>query len=208
MYATWVAHTIEERLEHMKEALALADQVGDPWLRFLAARGARNVLEAGDLDGFDACIARMADLLEAVPQPIMRWALRLTEAPRALLAGRLDEAEALAIEGLEASGANADAMKVFGAQIISIRDAQGRLHELVDLIAQAVTENPALPAFRAVHALALISAGSHEQARELLDTAAADGFASIPLDTGWTLTLDVWSDVAFRLGAREAAAPL
>jgi tetratricopeptide (TPR) repeat protein len=207
-YATWVAHTIDERVVHLKEALALADQVGDPGLQFLAARGARNVLEAGDLDGFDSCLARMAELQQAVPQPLVRWTLRFNEAVRALLAGRLDEAEALAMQALEASGASADAVKIFGAQLITIRDAQGRLHELVDLIAQAVTDNPALPAFRSTHALALCSAGSHEQARELLDTAAADGFASIPLDTGWALTLNVWSVVAFQLDAREVAVPL
>src|SRR6266480_5148918 len=65
-----------------------------------------------------------------------------------------------------------------------------------------------MPVLRVSHALALCGAGSHEQARKLLDAAAADGFASTPLDGAWSTTLAGWSDVAFQLGAREAAAAL
>ncbi len=207
-YATWVPQAIDELVPYLKEALALADEVGDPWLRFRAAHRACFVLEAGDLDGFDACIARMGDLQQAVPQPLVRWILLFLQSPRALLAGRLDEAEALTMQALEVSGASADGMTVFGGQLVSIRWEQGRLHELVDLIAQAVTDNPAMPVLRVSHALALCGAGSHEQARKLLDAAAADGFASTPLDGAWSTTLAGWSDVAFQLDAREAAAAL
>ena len=69
-------------------------------------------------------------------------------------------------------------------------------------------DNPGLPVLRVSHALALSVAGGHDQARKLLDTAAADGFASTPLDGAWSTTLAGWSDVAFQLGAREAAAAL
>jgi len=97
---------------------------------------------------------------------------------------------------------------VFGAQIASIRWEQGRLDELVDLVAQAVIDNPALPAFKVAHAMALCSADNYDKARELLDPVVKDGFASIPMDLSWSSTLSNWSEVAFRLGAREAAAPL
>ena len=85
------------------------------------------------IDGFDACVTRMTEILEVVPQPIMRWTLRFTEMPRALLAGRLDAADALAMQAFEASGASADGLTIFGAQISNLRWEQGRLHELVDL---------------------------------------------------------------------------
>jgi tetratricopeptide (TPR) repeat protein len=207
-FAIWVAHTIEERVAHLHEAVELADRVGDPAMRFLTASRACNVLEAGDLRGFDDCVARMAEILEVVPQPIMRWTLRFTEMPRALLAGRLDAADALAMQAFEASGASADGLTIFGAQIANLRWEQGRLHELVDLIAQAVIDNPALPAFKVAHALALCSAGNYDKARELLEPLVADRFASIPLDSTWSQTLANWSEVAFRIGASEAAASL
>jgi class 3 adenylate cyclase/tetratricopeptide (TPR) repeat protein len=207
-FAIWVAHTIDERVANLREAVELADRVGDPALQFLAASRACNVLEAGDLDGINARIARMTELIETVPQPIMRWQLRFTEVSLALMAGRLDAADALAMDAFQVSGGSADGLTIFGAQIVAIRWEQGRLHELVDLVAQAVIDNPALPAFKAAHAMALCSAGSYDTARELLDPFVSDRFASIPLDLAWSTTLASWSEVAFRVGANEAAAPL
>jgi tetratricopeptide (TPR) repeat protein len=207
-FAIWVASTIDERVANLREAVELADRAGDPALRFLTASRCCNVIEAGDLDGFDACISRMTELLEAVRQPIMRWTLQFTEVPRALMAGRLEEADALALQAFEASGGSADGLTIFGAQIVAIRWEQGRLHELVELVAQAVIDNPALPAFKVAHAMALCSTGDDEKARELLDSVVADGFASVPLDLSWSATLANWSEVAFRIGAQEAAAPL
>jgi tetratricopeptide (TPR) repeat protein len=112
------------------------------------------------------------------------------------------------MEAFEASGGSADGLTIFGAQISSVRWEQGRLHELVDLVAQAVIDNPALPSFKVAHALALCSGGNYDKARELLAPLVADGFASIPLDLTWSSTLANWSEVAFRVRATEAAAPL
>jgi tetratricopeptide (TPR) repeat protein len=207
-FATWTAHTAGERALVVREAVALAERVGDPWLRFRSEIRGANVLEVGDLEGFDRSTAVMAQLVEAIPQPFMRWCLHFTLAARALLAGRLDDADALALKAFEESGGSADALTIFGAQIVAIRWEQDRMHELVDLVAQAVVDNPLLPAFRSAHALALLSAREHDHARELLEAAAADGFASTPLDLSWSTTLTAWSEVAFRLGAREAAAAL
>jgi class 3 adenylate cyclase/tetratricopeptide (TPR) repeat protein len=206
-FAIWTAHTIDERVAALREAVGLADEVGDPWLRFRTLSRACNVLEAGDLAGFDSCVASMEELVETIPQPFMRWTLRFTQSPRALISGRLDEAEALAIEAFEASGGSADGLTIFGVQIVTIRWEQDRLHELVELAAQAVVDNPSLPAFRSVHALALCSAGDLEQARDLLG-AAAGGFASTPLDLSWSTTLTLWSEIAFQVDARDCAGPL
>ncbi len=207
-YAIWVAHTIEERVTNLQEAVELADRVDDPALKFFAASRSCNVIEAGDLHGFDVHVARMSELLEVLEQPIMRWTLRFTQTPRAVLAGRLEEADALAMEAFQASGGSADGLTIFGAQIMSVRWEQGRLHELLDLLAQAVADNPAISAFKAGYALGLCSTGNHEQARELLESASVDGFASVPLDLAWGTELVIWSDVVFRVGANEAARAL
>lgn len=163
------------------------------------------MLEAGDLHGFDAHVARMSELLETLQQPIMRWTLRFTQTPRAVIAGQLEEAGALAMEALQASGGSADGLTIFGGGIASIRWEQGRMAELVDLLAQAVIDNPTIPGFRAFYAIALCSAGEYDKARELLDAAAADRFASIPLDMTWSMSLALWAEVAFRAGATEVA---
>ncbi|HXO10558.1 MAG TPA: AAA family ATPase, partial [Solirubrobacteraceae bacterium] len=207
-YATEVAHTIDTRLAHLAEARALADTTADPWLQFQAETKSCSLLEAGDIDGFDECLARMRDLQEAVQQPTMGWVVQFTESARALIAGRLDEAEKAAIAALERSGNAPDGLTVFGAQIAAVRRDQGRYHELVDLAAQAVLDNPAAPAFRVVHAMALCSAGRHDEARPLLAASAANGFGSIPLDHLWSSTLVAWTEVASALGDHDAAASL
>jgi len=207
-FAIWVAHTIDERVANLEEARQLADRVADPALQFLTASRSCNVIEAGDLDGFDVQVARMRELHAVLGQPIMEWTLLFTEVPRAMLEGRFSEAERLAMRAFEVSGGTHDGLTIFGAQIAHIRFEQGRMHELIDAVAQAVVDNPAIPAFKAAHAAAFCSAGDHDHARELLESLAADDFASIPLDLVWSGTLAVCSEVAFRVGATEAAVTL
>ena len=190
-FAIWVAHTIDERVANLEEARQLADRVADPALQFLTASRSCNMIEAGDLDGFDVQVARMRN---CTPSWVNRsWSGRCssTEAPRAMLEGRFSEAERLATRAFEVSGGTHDGLTIFGAQIAQLRDEQGRLHELIDAIAQAVIDNPALPAFKAAHAAAFCSAGDHDHARELLESLAADDFASTPLDQTWSGTLGV-----------------
>ena len=206
--AIWVAHTIDERVANLEEARLLADRVGDPALQFLTASRSCNVIEAGDLDGFDVQVARMRELHVVLGQPIMEWVLLFTQAPRAMLEGRFSEAERLATRAFEVSGGTHDGLTIFGAQIAALRYEQGRMHELIDAIAQTVIDNPALPAFIAAHAAAFCSAGDHDHARELLESLAADDFASMPLELSWSGTLALCSEVAFRVGASEAAAAL
>ena len=207
-FAIWVAHTIDERVSNLAEARQLAGRVGDPTLEFLCASRSCNVIEAGDIEGFDAQVDRMRELHEVLGQPIMRWTLLFTESPRALMRGQLEDSERLATQALEASGGSADGVTIFGVQLMAVRSEQGRLHELVDLIAQGVRDNPALPVLKAAHAESLASAGSHADARELLEEAAADGFASIPLDLSWSAAVAMWSEVAFHVGATGAAPAL
>jgi class 3 adenylate cyclase len=207
-FAIWVAHTIDERVANLEQARQLADRVADPALQFLTASRSCNVIEAGDLDGFDVQVARMRELHAVLGQPIMEWTLLFTEVPRAMLEGRFSEAERLAMRAFEVSGGTADGLTIFGAQIALLRFEQGRMHELVDAIAQAVVDNPALPAFKAAQAQALCSAGDHQHARELLESLAAEDFGSVPLELSWSSTLAACSEVAFRVGASEAAVAL
>ena len=207
-FAIWVVHTIDERVTNLDEARQLADRVADPALQFLTASRSCNVIEAGDLDGFDVQVARMRELHAVLGQPIMEWTLLFTEAPRAMLEGRFSEVERLATRAFEVSGGTHDGLTIFGAQIAYVRWEQGRMHELIDAMAQAVIDNPALPAFKAAHAAACCSAGDHDHARELLESLAADDSASMPLDLSWSGMLALCSEVAFRVGATDTAAAL
>jgi hypothetical protein len=52
-----------------------------------------------------------------------------SDAPRALMAGRLEDAESLATRALEVSGGTADGLTIFGGETANLRWEQGRLHE-------------------------------------------------------------------------------
>ena len=89
-----------------------------------------------------------------------------------------------------------------------IRHQQGRLGELVPLIEQVVTENPGLPAFRPILAAAHLEAGSDVTALEFLHSAAADGFASLPVDFVWMMGVTSYTSVAVELRAKGPALKL
>ena len=214
-YATEVAHTIDERLAHLEEARALADETADPWLQFQAETKSCSLLEAGDIDGFDRCIARMGELQAAVHQPIMAWVVRFTESARELIAGRLADAEKLALEALELSGFTPDGVTVFGGQIAAVRRDQGRIKVVVDALdkenqflnflqLQGAVVTPELKR----SSIELCGAERYDEARPLLAAAAKRGFGWVPLDHLWSSTLVAWSEVASALDERDAAGSL
>jgi len=103
-----------------------------------------------------------------------------------LLHGDTEEAEKLATAALEVgtAGGQPDAFVFYGAQLMHTRYEQGRMGELVSLIADTAEQNPSIPAFRGVLAAAHLDAGDEAAARQLVDEAAADSF-SLPEDNAW-----------------------
>ena len=89
-----------------------------------------------------------------------------------------------------------------------VRHQQGRLGELVSLIEQAVADNPGIPAFRPVLASAHLEAGNDVTALGLLESAAADGFASLPSDFLWMMGATFHAMVAVELRATGPARKL
>jgi tetratricopeptide (TPR) repeat protein len=210
LLATWVPHTIDERLSLTDEMLALSARLDDPILRFCVLSRAFNVIEAGEVEAADERLAEMSVIAARIPQPLVRWIYLYTASGRALFAGRLDEAERLAGEALQVAtdSGQPDAMAIFGAALVQIRWLQGRVGELVDLIAQAVEDNPTLPGFRILHAQGLFQAGRADEAAALLREAAADRFASITLDLVWSSAMVNCAELAFLLDDRRAASVL
>ena len=138
------------------------------------------------------------------------WESTIQHTWRLTLSGRTDEAEAAAFAGLEqgTSADQPDADVVFAAAMFLVRYDQGRLEEIVDVLAQAAADNPGIPGLRASLALALCDLGRHGEARELLDEEASTGFTHVPYDQFWIVTLVQWSLVAGHLDARAAATSL
>jgi tetratricopeptide (TPR) repeat protein len=121
--------------------------------------------------------------------------------------GSLDEAEAIAAEALDhgQEAGEEDAFTWYSATIAVLRLQQGRLAEIIDLVAEGAAASPELAAWAAFHALALCELGRLDEARGVLDALAAEGFADVPYDLFWLATLCAAGEAAARVGDRAAA---
>ena len=136
--AIWGSERAEvagERLAIATEVVGLAEQIGDRAMA-LRGRGLRRIdlLELGDLVGYDADLAAAERAAEELRQLRYRWQLPLAHATRALLAGRFAQAEKLMEQGL-AAGRRAGDQAVgnyYTGVIATLRLMQGRFGELIE----------------------------------------------------------------------------
>ena len=193
------------------EALTSAKILGDPEVFYHACSQAQiNAIQAGDFDLAARCLDTMRALSGRLRQPTLMWMTSFKDAGDALMAGDATRAEQLATAALQlgTDSGQPDAFAIYGSQLMYIRHQQGRLGELVALIEQAVTENPGLPAFRPILASAHLEAGNDVIALGLLDSAAADEFASLPMDFVWMMGMTFYASVAVELRANRPAQTL
>ena len=97
--------TSSARLANAAELLDVAATVGDQEMAFLAHHARLHcLLELCDIAGVDAELEAMAHLADRIRQPFYRWRTANMRAMRAMLDGRLEEAERLARGALEIGG--------------------------------------------------------------------------------------------------------
>jgi tetratricopeptide (TPR) repeat protein len=125
------------------------------------------------------------------------------------LHGNTEEAEQLATAAFELGAASGepDAFAFYGAQIMRVRVQQGRIGELVSLIADATKQNPSIPSYRSGLAVALLESGDENGARQLVERAEAESF-SLPEDIAWLEGILGYATVVNRLYLHAAAAQL
>jgi DNA-binding NarL/FixJ family response regulator len=170
----------------------------------LRARGLRrtDLLELGDLVGFDADLAAAERTAERLRQLHHRWPLPLAHATRAMLAGRFAEAEELAAQGL-AMGRRAGDKGVglrYAAVVTTLRWLEGRFGETVELIQRLLARVPALLVYRVGLAGALIEAGRADEGRAEVERLAAGDLAALPRDLGWSWSLAGLAEDCHHLG--------
>lgn len=203
-----IPFALEERRANLSEALGIAESLGDPEMLFHTLSMCQvNAVQAGDFATATACMDRMSAITERLRHPTLTWMTMFKEAGMAVMAGepeRAEEAAGAAVVVGSDSG-QPDAFTIFGSQVMFARMEQGRLGELVGPVDQAVTDNPGLPAFRAILAAAHLDAGNHSTALAILERAADDSFASLPLDFIWMIGMTGYALVASELQAAEPA---
>jgi hypothetical protein len=202
---------LTEKLATTAELVELADDLGDPVFRFWALFWrAIAALQDCLFPEYAERMAQINDLAAAIGQPTLRWTVAWLSSVRALLIGDIEGAEALSLEGLQLGNdtGQPDAWSIYGGQLLEIRHQQKRSAELVALIAQTVTDNPGIPAFKAALARAQVQAGEPAAARDALLAEASGRFAGLPYDVVWLTGMALWAQVAIELDEAGPAAIL
>ncbi len=205
-----VPHFLDVSMTRAVEGLALAESVGDPLLLCTAASGRRLIAGAsGDIQEMDRCFEQKGRLLLQIDFPFLNWVHMLQRATRALIAGDSSLGEEFALRALQLGndGGQPDAAVVFGIQLIMVNLLRGTLGTLIPLIEQTVADNPGLPVFSAVLALAHAESDHEEDLRELLEGFARTRF-ELPLDVTWLTGMIALAEAATACGEPRFAEPV
>jgi hypothetical protein len=212
--AIWGAEGAEsawERLAMATEVVGLAERLGDHAMA-LRGRGLRRVdlLELGDLAGFDADLAAAERTAGELRQLHYRWQLPMARAGRALLVGDFAAAEELAAQGLSnGRRASGQAVEVYHPGVIGcLRFMQGRFGETGGLYRDLVARYLAMPVFCTALAVALAEAARADQAQAELGRLTADDLAALPRDPAWSLNLAFLAVTCHHLGDGTLAVKL
>lgn len=205
----WEPGTIGERQEATGELVALADSLGDPAIaawsyvwRFIATT------EIANLDEADHSLSRLTALTNELNQPLLSWVAAYLTAERALLAGRLSEAETLGRRASEMGKTlgQPDARMFFGTQRFQICYEHGHLAEIVDRLA-GVPEEARRPETRALLALAYCELNQYDDARRVFEPLAAT-LADLPLTLEWLQIMTTCASICAHLRDTSVASRL
>lgn len=209
--AYWGPGNLEARLADSTLLLRAAREASDIELTLQGhAWLVVDLLERGDRTGVEVQIDAFTASAERLRQPLYLWNAAVWQAMKALLDGRLEEAEPLAASavssGIRSEGVTAP--QYYAVQVLYLRREQARMGELEDPVREALSTNPDRAAWRAGLALLLHETGRTEEARAEFDMLAREGFAWIPRDGDWMVVAALAADLAHALGDAERAAPL
>lgn len=205
-----VPETLARRVAWIDEACALADRLDDRVLRAMAYTYKHlNAIEEADL----GWVRKGLEVVEAeaahIGQLTYRWIAAIERSTERALAGDIVESELEAGRAFQlgAEGGQPDAAGAFGMQVLTLRWMQGRLSEVVPLIAQTLDAVPGVAAMRGGLAFGHAESGQLDEARALLDVEMEGGIAHRG-GSGWLATHAIWALVACHTRHREAAALL
>jgi tetratricopeptide (TPR) repeat protein len=209
--AYWGPGHLERRLADSTQLLRFARAASDVELTLQGhAWLVVDLLERGDRAAVEAQIEAFTAGAQKLRQPLYLWNAAVWRAMRALLEGRLEQADQLAAEAVSYGirGQGVTAPQYYAVQLLGIRREQARMAELEPAVRELLASNPARPAWRAGLATLLCEGGRLDEARDELETLAQAGLATIPQDGDWMITVTLLADVAAAVGDAERAALL
>jgi tetratricopeptide (TPR) repeat protein len=201
--ALWGPQNAEERLAIADEVIQLALDAGDCELESEGHhRRAVTLLEIGDAAAAREAIAAHARLAEELRRPYGRWQAMAWRATDALLAGRLEEGarraqEAFALgERVRAS----DAAHAFAIQMLVSAIGRGGWAELMSMFEELAERYPATRWRDAGLPFVYAEVGRRAEAAEAFEAVARAGFAALPRDLQWLVSITALADCCAYLG--------
>jgi tetratricopeptide (TPR) repeat protein len=210
-WSLWGPDNAGERLAMAEEIVALAQQAGDAALEVDGRLWvAVDLIELGETARADEELERISPIAQKVRQRYQLWWLACLLALRALMAGRLADADELATRalGIGQRDRNPNALQIYGVQLAGLRREQGRYGELEDGLKAFIAQYPAIPTWRCALAFLYADAGRADDARRELDAMAVDGFRGLPRDLFWLADLSLLGQAAAFAGLTEHAGVL
>ena len=209
--AAWGPDRTHENLEWVAELHGLLDSLGDPRAGLPAlVRSIDMHLELGDVVSAGIALERLeikADELHDVRAAVLAL---LHRSRQAIAEGRFVTVPALLAEAARRE----DALRyspvpiLVAGQSFCVRLLCGGLVEFEPMVRQAADGVSGIPAWRAALARLYVEGGRDDEARRELDRIAAGSFGRVERDSFFLLTLGVYGEVAWRIGAREHAGAL
>jgi class 3 adenylate cyclase/tetratricopeptide (TPR) repeat protein len=200
--ATWSVDNLEERISNLTEAVDLAEGIGNK-LWILKTRHMRfpSLLEKGDMLRADADLARFAELTDELRLPF-GWK-QLAFAERALMDGRLDDAEKFAFQSLEIGRRLERRFRTirqaFNSLSLILRAEQGRIAEIEPLYRSAVTRRPSHILANCALAFCKAEMNQRRDAALIFDYITGSDLASIPRNSTWYAIMVLLSEVCVYL---------
>jgi tetratricopeptide (TPR) repeat protein len=197
-YLCTMPNAVAGRLSDSAELVEAAQLVSDPLLRGQAwAMRFRTLMEAGDVDEADRCLARAGTLIEDLRQPAVQFALTYARVGRAIVGARFEEAERLAAEARELGLATGqEGVAIAASQVFLARFARGTLDGETEALLAGVSEHR-LPVFDVWQILLDCEVGREADARSALARLRP---AHLPRDPFWLGGMCSWATVAATLG--------
>jgi hypothetical protein len=208
--ATFVPDQVEVRLANAGEMLRLAMDRGNDEMAFIARHARLHCcLELCDIEGVDAELAAMIHIADRIREPFCLWVTTVLRATRAIVDGRLHEAERLAREALAIGSLRESEYVVYTfehAQMITIRWGQGRIDEVAEKIRIHGEQHELIARWR--NAFWAADVGDQSAARDEVERHAQNGFADLPRNGLWIIHLCSLAEACVVLRDKERAAQI
>ena len=207
LYGRWGPDHVPERPALVAELATLRPHVADEELRLRALEWVvLDRLDVGDLDGAETEIERFASEAAGTDLVLFRRREVLWRGNVAMLRGRVDESLRI---NQEAISTTADvAGSPFSFQNVAITVAIERfwrrgLGDVIDALRSIRASSPRVGAnWDTGLAFALSESGQLDEARDLFEGLATDGFAAVRRDLNWLVTTQLLGLIALTLDDR------